>query len=790
MVEFLSRHQTDIMQFFSGICGVSAALLFVTKALSKKRRNILILMELTAMFLLIFDRLAYVYAGDMSRTGYIMVRLSNFIVFFLTSEVVLAFNLYLIDLLTDEGELEEVPRRLVLVNILASLGMFLAVLNHFSGIYYIIDENNQYHRTPGFIICYILPVVGPLIQFTAVRKYRTRFTKIIRTSLYLFLILPITASLIQIFAYGLSLTNLTIVLVSVCMYVFAYHDVNDKIEKAHLSETAHLKRDTKALRHLFEETVTAFTSALDDRDAYSKGRSGRVASYAKRLAEEGGLSKKDCEDVYIKALVHDIGKIGIPEEVLVHEDDPNEEELKILKRKPLIGSKILSYISEYPGLDAGAKYCNERYDGSGYPQGLKGEDIPQAARIIAVAREYDNMTSRTSYRDPLPQQIVREQFVTGAGRSMDPVYAKIMMRMIDADGGYSMREEGTMKNEEATKELHCKVYREDVTEGILVDSTVTRISFKCEEEKENESDFSGPSIILFDSFDAHVHNNSKTIGAYAYKEYGELWFDGHHISTIARNMKVTMDEEAGRDHDKALYEIESVRFHDHLRVRLISHYGVSEAIVALSNEVSWAYIGITGENCHIYDITTVKTEETAGQEEIERIADEVSYIDRIESDLPNIQINATRAVTTAGISINDGRRIFFHTMSLPMANLVWHCPYIVIFYSDDGQVNGPGYKEYALVKLNGEDNGSNEYAQNSFVMKKKDEFKGWESWKDRNKEGLEVEIDFVRRGRRITFSTSNLGIEITNTTTVDDGPDTVYVAITGDQVALTDIRVN
>ena len=347
-----------------------------------------------------------------------------------------------------------------------------------------------------------------------------------------------------------------------------------------------------------------------------------------------------------------------------------------------------------------------------------------------------------------------------------------------------------MKNEEATKELHCKTYRENVTEGILIDSTVTRISFKCEEEKENESDFSAPSIILFDSFDAHVHNNSKTIGAYAYKEYGELWFDGHHISTIARNMKVTMDEEAGSDHDKSLYEIESVRFHDHLRIRLISHYGVSEAIIALSNEVSWAYIGITGENCHIYDITTVKTEETAGQEEIERIADEVSYIDRIESDLPNIQINATRSVTTAGISINDGRRIFFHTMSLPMANLVWHCPYIVIFYSDDGQVNGPGYKEYALVKLNGEDNGSNEYAQNSFVMKKKDEFKGWESWKDRNKEGLEVEIDFVRRGRRITFSTSNLGIEITNTTTVVDGPDTVYVAITGDQVALTDIRVN
>lgn len=790
MFGFLSRHQIDIMQALSGVCGVSAVMLFVTKALTVKRRRVLIFMQLTAMFLLIFDRLAYIYAGGRSHTAYVMVRLSNLLVFFLTSAVVFVFNQYIIDLLTDEGGLEEAPRRLVFVNIITCIGMFLAVINHFSGIYYYIDDMNMYHRAPGFLICYIIPVLGPLIQFSAILKYRDHFTRIIRISLYLFLIIPVLASILQIFAYGLSLTNMCIVLVSVCMYVFAYYDVNDKIEKEHLLETENLKQDRKNMQNMVRQLITAFAGALDERGAYSRGRSVRVADYAKRLAEEDGLSKKECEEIYCEALLHDIGKIGIPEEVLMHEDDPDEEELKILKRKPSIGSKILSSVTEYPGLDTGARCCYENYDGSGYPKGLKGDEIPRAGRIIAVAREYDNMTSRNSYRDPLPQQIVREEFVTGAGKKYDPKYAQSMLRMIDADGGYSMREEGTMKKEEATRELHCKEYRDNVTEGILIDTTITKITFKCKEEKENESDFASPALILFDSYDARVHNNSKAIGSYAYKEYGELWFDGHHISTIARNMKVTFNEEGGADIKSDLYEIESVRYHDHVRVKLTSRYGISEAIIALSNGVSWAYIGITGENCHIYDIETQKTQETIDDKEIERIADEVSYIDRIESDLPNIQINATRSASTVGIPVTDGRRISFHTMSLPMASLVWHCPYIVLFYSLDGQVNGPDYREYAMIKLNGEDNGSNEYVQNNFVMKKTGDFKGWDNWKERNKEGLEVDIDFVRRGSRLTLITSNQGIEIENTTTFAEAPEAVYVALTGDQVALTDIRVN
>ena len=131
----------------------------------------------------------------------------------------------------------------------------------------------------------------------------------------------------------------------------------------------------------------------------------------------------------------------------------------------------------------------------------------------------------------------------------------------------------------------------------------------------------------------------------------------------------------------------------------------------------------------------------------------------------------------------------FHTMSLPSAELVWHCPYIVLFYSDDKKVNGKGYREYALIKINGEVSGNNSYARNKLVMKKNSEFPGWDQWKKINKEGMECSVRLVKKGNRIIVNTENLGIAIDNTTFISDGTDTVYAALTGNRIALTDIRI-
>ena len=128
-------------------------------------------------------------------------------------------------------------------------------------------------------------------------------------------------------------------------------------------------------------------------------------------------------------------------------------------------------------------------------------------------------------------------------------------------------------------------------------------------------------------------------------------------------------------------------------------------------------------------------------------------------------------------------------MSLPSADLVWHCPYIVLFNSENKKIGGKGYLEYALIKINGEVSGDSNYAENRFYMKKGDTFAGWDDWKQKNKSGLECSVHIVKKGNKIILTTSNLGIDIENTTIIEKGAGEVYAAITGDQVAVTDIRI-
>ena len=132
----------------------------------------------------------------------------------------------------------------------------------------------------------------------------------------------------------------------------------------------------------------------------------------------------------------------------------------------------------------------------------------------------------------------------------------------------------------------------------------------------------------------------------------------------------------------------------------------------------------------------------------------------------------------------------FHTMSLPTARLVWHCPYIVIFSSDDNTINGKNYHEYALIRLDGENWDSDGESDNEIIVNKNDDFEGWDIWKDTNKEGMDISISFKREGNTITTETENAGIYIKNITTITNAPKDIFVSLTGDQCALTNIKIN
>ncbi len=790
MFELIREHQLNIMLALCAISAMSAVLLLLTRFLPKRRKWILVLVEAIVTLILLADRAAYIYRGDLSRMGYIMVRVSNFMVFFLTPAFLLGFNLYVMDILVSEGKMERMSRRLIGVHFGAILGMVMVVISQFTGLYYYFDDQNHYQRGPGFLISYILPIVLLIMQFTVILQHRKGIRRLIYISLVLFIFVPITLGIVQIFAYGISLNNISMVAVSVLLYIFAYLDINDEVVRAHEIEVENLEKEQKSMKRLFDQTATAIVAAVEKKDPFLQGHAERVADLAKRIAHAAGRSEEECDKVYYAALLHDIGMIGIPDSVIEKKEALNDEELEQIRQKPVLSWEILSGITEYPYLSQGARYSSEKYDGTGYPEGLKGQKIPEIARIIAVADAYDAMTSRKRYREPLSYQVVREEFIKQSGLQFDPTFSEIMIQIMDID--FTEKKDFT----QAETELRCGVYRTTVSEGIPVTEEIIKIHYESEASGDAANGFSAPSILLFDAYDKHVHDNPKAIEAYRYLEYGEVWFDGHYVSTDARNMSVQVTDTkavTGRNElfkkKTAEYEIIAGRFEDHLSIRMTGPTHMVDVILALPDNSMASYIGLTGENCHIKNITVQKTGDKVAAGDIQKIVSPISYIDRMESDVPNIQIDRFHSAATEGIPVGDGIQIDFHTMSLPSANLVWHCPHIVLFYADDKKVGGKGYREYALIKINGEVSGDSNYAENRFSMKKSGTFPGWDVWKDKNKEGMECSVRLARKGNKIVISTENLGIAIENTTVIRDGAGEVYAALTGDQVALTDIRI-
>jgi putative two-component system response regulator len=165
-----------------------------------------------------------------------------------------------------------------------------------------------------------------------------------------------------------------------------------------------------------------------------------VAQYAREIARRAGYSRENQEHIYIMGLLHDVGKIGVPDAVINKPARLTDEEFLLIKTHPIQGAKILQTIEEMPQLATGARYHHERYDGKGYPDGLAGLEIPEEARIIGVADAYDAMTSNRSYRRSMSQEEVREQIVQGMGTQFDPHFAEIMLEMMDEDADYQMRE--------------------------------------------------------------------------------------------------------------------------------------------------------------------------------------------------------------------------------------------------------------------------------------------------------------------------------------------------------------
>ena len=190
-------------------------------------------------------------------------------------------------------------------------------------------------------------------------------------------------------------------------------DKNEKLEEAYLS------------------TIQTLRYTVEAKDTYTRGHSDRVAQYSVLIGKHLGLSDSDLHDLEVGGLFHDIGKIGIPDAILKKESKLTDDEYSEIKNHPTIGAHILSSAKIFEHIIPIVKHHHERYDGNGYPGKLKGEEIPYFARIAAIADTFDAMTSKRSYRDSLPLDVVIAEFKRCRGTQFDPKLDDVFLDILE-----------------------------------------------------------------------------------------------------------------------------------------------------------------------------------------------------------------------------------------------------------------------------------------------------------------------------------------------------------------------
>lgn len=248
--------------------------------------------------------------------------------------------------------------------------------------------------------------------------------------------------------YGFALYGIIMVIVHIQQIVqeSVAEEIRNKeyLEKEVARQTEALKKNQENMHNMLGQTITALSQTVDAKDRYTNGHSRRVAEYSRQLAIRMGKNEEEQEQIYYAGLLHDVGKIRIPDDIINKTGKLTEEEFNYIKLHPVTGYNILKGISGNPLLAAGAKFHHERYDGKGYPSGLAGENIPEVARIIGVADAYDAMASNRSYRSALSQEVVKSEIKKGKGTQFDPDIAELMLQMIEEDKEYRMRETNSL----------------------------------------------------------------------------------------------------------------------------------------------------------------------------------------------------------------------------------------------------------------------------------------------------------------------------------------------------------
>ena len=272
------------------VCLVLIVFIGITDSIAKKRKHLLSSMTIATMVLIIADNLASAYNG--SPAGGYVVRISKFMAYAMNLCIIFIFTQYLKNLLQDEVGLDATPSGLNAVSCILAAGLVVLVVSQFTGLYYIYDENNFYHKGKVYFGSYIFALSSLVVLIFIIARFRRKLRRRLLVPLLLFTTIPIVTSVIHFFIHEYTLTSAAIVAMTVVLYCFSIMDANETIKAAH-------KKEIENEKLMLSQTAEALAEAIDAKDAYTSGHSNRAAKYSVMIAKRGGKSKEECEKSFI-----------------------------------------------------------------------------------------------------------------------------------------------------------------------------------------------------------------------------------------------------------------------------------------------------------------------------------------------------------------------------------------------------------------------------------------------------------------------------------------------------------
>lgn len=497
------------------------------------------------------------------------------------------------------------------------------------------------HFTPGplivvprySIIIYLLIVVG--VALINVRKSKRECITVLVVAV-LIAINYIDETELRILG-NVRESTIAISILAYFMYFVSVRHI-DEVDEINME---FLKAEEKHTKQMLDQSIETLAYTIDAKDRYTKGHSSRVAKYSRMIGKLLNKSDEECRQIYLCGLLHDIGKIAISGRIINKPEKLTDEEYEEIKKHPVNGAIILEKMKDIPYLQEGAKYHHERYDGKGYPEGLVGEDIPEIARIIAVADAYDAMTSYRSYRPAMDQAKVKQEIWKGSGTQFDPLFAKLMISLIDADVYYDMREKPGEQDEivfdedgvdivwtvapreqnieiikmmeSGENELAAFINAEDrwanPSNGIEITETAGSIKFLGKAREKAEYVWNSPALLVYAS------DNGMTTGGH-YDELGVIMSAGYswragtaerEYSSFVRNEGFTnWDEWIDRNKAGMEYYVDYVRSGNEVVFKIYNEMLTMDEHIVLKDDYERnVYFAVSGELCDISGITII-----------------------------------------------------------------------------------------------------------------------------------------------------------------------------------------